>query len=424
MPLKIASFALAASLSAACGSAQALDESNGPVSTDKTDTTDTTDTVAAGDAAQAINALAFDLYAALADKPGNLAFAPSSISTALAMTYAGTSDDNAAQFARTLHFDDLGDGPTDPRVHAAFANYQTHLAAIGQKGDVQLQVANRLWADKNYPIKQALLDLTAASYGAATVATDFEGQPEPSRIRINGWVADQTADRITDLLPAGSIKPNTVLVLTNAVYFKGDWKAQFDTDRTVDGSFTTDDGSVVTSKLMTQTGAFRYGSSPDARIVELPYKGDDLSMIALLPGEGQSLADLEAKLSPAFIDTQLSAARERDQVTVTLPRFETKSKLSLKSTLQALGMTQAFTFSDQWKNMADDRLAISDAFHQTFIKVDEKGSEAAGATAVVVTRESAAMGHSFRADRPFVYAIRDNATGAILFLGRMTNPTA
>jgi serpin B len=364
---------------------------------------------------------ALDLYDRLRRTPGNLFFSPYSISTALAMTYAGARGNTERQMAQTLHFV-LDQG----RLHPAFASLETSLNAVQEKGHVQLSVANALWPQRGYPFLDEYLALVKEFYGVLITAVDYAGDPEAARLRINAWVEERTANKVRDLIPAGLLDGLVRLVLTNAVYFKGDWAHQFESARTKKEPFWVTPNEKVMAPLMAQQGEFRYAETASLQILELPYAGQDLSMLVLLPRSRDGLAELENGLT---VENLQGWARRLwpIQVQVTLPRFKTTSQFRLAATLAAMGMPDAF---DQDKaNFAgmDGRtlwLYISAVLHKAFVDVNEEGTEAAAATAVVMRARSApAPPAVFRADHPFVFLIVDHRTGSILFLGRLVDPT-
>jgi len=404
------------------------------------------------------NAFAIDLYKQLKEQPGNKFLSPYSISTALAMTYAGARGRTAADMAEVLRFDSL----EADALHAAFGALQRRLNGLASQGaqeptdgisdrlgggssdaegqsgpdasadgaadrGYQLSVANALWAQEGFPFRPAYTALVRSRYGAPVEPMDFLGDADGSRETINAWVEDATEDKIQDLLKPGMIDASTRLVLTNAIYFKGSWKTQFDPEDTEDGDFTRADGSVVEVPLMhrfTDTDQVRYTESADlgAKLVELPYEGDDASMLVILPTGDRDLGAVEDALGAEA----LAAATERmwpSDVQLTLPRFEMTSEFDLGTTLGDMGMASAFDpGSADFSGMSEESLAISSVVHKAFVKVDEAGTEAAAATAVAVL-ESMSIPREFRADRPFLFLIRDGS-GAILFIGRVEDPSA
>ena len=370
-------------------------------------------------------AFAFDLYQVLRGQKGNLFYSPYSISLALAMTYAGARGDTETEMAQALHFL----LPQD-RLHPAFNRLAAELAnrgegAAGKDGKgFSLNVANSLWAQENYQFLQEFLDLLAANYGAGVSPVDFAGDPEAARQTINDWVSKETEGRIEDLIPPGAIDTLTRLVLANAIYFNAAWLHQFEPGSTADGPFSLLDGSQVQVPMMRQTESFAYAQGEGYQAVELPYDGQQLSMVILLPAQGQ-LDAFESTLDAARVESILKDLIAQ-QVMLTLPRFEFESQFSLQGALSTLGMPGAFTEAADFSGMTGNReLSISEVVHKAFVSVDEAGTEAAAATAVIVGVTSApAEPVIFTADRPFLFLIRDIPTGTVLFLGRVVDPSA
>lgn len=366
---------------------------------------------------------ALALYGALYDKGANLFCSPYSISQALGMTYAGARGTTEQEMAKALGF-------TLPqeRLHAAFNALDQALAARGAKvakGEGErfsLHITNALWGQKDYAFLPAFLDTLAQNYGAGLRLLDFKGAPDASRQTINRWVEEQTAEKIKDLLPEGSIDPLTRLVLTNAIYFKASWMHPFEASATQDGTFHLLDGSTVTVPMMHESESLGCADGEGWQAVELPYVGGELSMVILLPDEGQFDAFARG-LDAAKLHDALSAIRPA-QVALTMPRFKFEAGAKLKDALTKLGMVQAFTDQADFTGMTERReLYIDDVYHKAFVAVDEKGTEAAAATAVVMRLTAApAEPQEVRIDRPFLFLIRDVETGAILFLGHVVNP--
>ena len=377
------------------------------------------------------NAFALDLYAKLSEAEGNLFFSPYSISTALAMTYAGARGETADEMKATLH---LPGGPADKTLHDAFGTLVRELNAAGEKGAFKLSVANALWAQHDYEFLDAFTRLVTASYDAGLTGLDFKGETEAARQTINKWVEEQTQDKIKDLLKPGVLTPLTRLVLTNAIYFKGDWASQFDKDRTKDAPFYLcfpANARValepIQVPLMFQKGDFQYADLKTFQLLQMPYKGDELSMVVLLPKDRstEALAALEASLTAENFAKWLGRMG-RLEVEVYLPRFKMTSEFSLKEMLVAMGMKDAFApGTADLSGMDGTRdLFISAVVHKAFVDVNEEGTEAAAATGVVVGVTSVAPHPTpvFRADHPFLFLIRENESGAILFIGRVMNP--
>jgi len=371
--------------------------------------------------AQDVNLFAFDLYGRLrSEQNGNLFFSPQSISTALAMTYAGARGETAAEMARTMHFS----LPQD-RLSAAYAELLRALRPPGGTQSYRLSIANRLWGQRGMPFLEPFVAVTRRDYGAELGLADFTTNAEGARGEINGWVAKQTEQKITDLIPARVLGPDTRLVLANAIYFRGDWAQQFEKRATRDQPFHVSGGTAVDVPLMFAKLTIGFAAQPDAAltVVELPYKGDDLSMLVLLPHAVDGLAGMEARLTAENV-YRWRAGLERQDVLVYLPRFSIESGFGLASTLAAMGMPLAFSGRADFSGMNGQRdLSISTVVHKARVDVDEQGTEAAAATGLAVgVRGIPPAPPTFRADHPFVFLIRHNPTGAILFLGRMTNP--
>ena len=372
---------------------------------------------------QGNTAFAFALYQGLAGEPDDLAFSPHSISVALAMVYAGAKGETAAEMAQALGFH-LGDAA----LHRAFNALDLALAsrgagAVGKDGKpFRLRTVNAAWAQRGYPFVSTYLDTLAQAYGAGLNLLDFVALPEPSRQAINAWVAEQTEQRIPELLAEGGVDAMTRLVLTNAVYFNAAWASPFKAEQTAPAPFRRLDGSTVSVPTMMQTGNFRYANIDSVTALEMPYDGGEVSMLLLL-GDGDFKA-FESALSPALL-AKLVAAMAPTQVEVHLPRFESRLKSALVPVLRQLGIRDAFTpgVADLSGIDGQRELYVSGVVHEAFVLVDEAGTEAAAATGVTVSVTSIGPQPTLvRFDRPFVYLIRDVATGAILFLGRVLDP--
>jgi serpin B len=369
------------------------------------------------------SAFAFELYQALREQEGNLFYSPHSISVALAMTYAGARGDTAEEMADTLHFMLEQD-----RLHPAFNWLDAELASRGEGAQgkdsegFRLNIVNAIWGQKGYEFLTEFLDVLAENYGAGLRTLDFINQTEESRLAINDWVSDQTEGRIKDLIPEGVISPATALVLTNAIYFNAAWEYPFDEDMTTDGPFYLLDGGQVIVPMMEQTEAFGYTDGEGYQAVELPYDGEELSLVIFLPEAGNFEAFEEGLQAEQVCD--IITDLQPSGVTLTMPRFEFDSEFSLKNTLEDMGMPSAFGAAD-FSGMTGTRdLYIRDVLHKAFVSVDEAGTEAAAATAVVMEEEAPEPLVEVTVDRPFIFLIRDIETGAILFVGRVLNPAA
>ena len=353
---------------------------------------------------------------------GNLFFSPYSIAQVLTMTSAGARGQTAQQMAQTLH-----SAFPQERLHPAANALDQALSSRGAGEDgFHLEIANSIWGQQGFAFQPEFLDTLATNYGAGLRLLDFKTAPEPSRAAINTTIAQQTHEKITDLLPAGSIDANTRLVLANAIYFNAKWAAPFAKESTRDGTFTPDQGGAVTTPMMTNQANLPYMAGQGYQAIALPYRGD-VSMLVLLPDAGQ-LGAFEAGLDEAKLQSTLDGLANRE-VLLTLPKFEYHSNsISLKQQLVALGMADAFdSNAADFSGMDGQRdLFIGDGFHKAMVRVDEQGTEAAAATAVNMQATSARVDPplTLTIDRPFVFLIRDDDTGALLFMGRIVNPKA
>ena len=394
-------------------------------------------------AASATNQLGVDLHRQLARGDENLCLSPYSIQSALAMTFAGADGDTRAEMARVLHFPSDGDA-----IHASFATLQGSLEEMSKKTakiadqskkeggpsePITLAIANRLFAQSGYDFRDAFRELVKKFYGAPFETLDFKKDPEGARGHINKWVADQTRDRIRDLIPQGGIKELTRLVLANAIYLKAPWQSEFNDAVTKPKPFHVHGGAPVNVSTMAQRKQFGYAKAAGYAAVALPYSGGELQFLILLPDKVNGLAKLEPKLSADML-TQCAKLEPQD-VDLELPKFKIEPPtIPLGETLQALGMKTAFDVPQGSANFdkiaprkPNDYLAISEVFHKTFIAVDEKGTEAAAATAVAMVtmagiEKPKPKPIEVKIDRPFIYAIQHVPSGACLFIGRVTDP--
>jgi serpin B len=300
----------------------------------------------------------------------------------------------------------------------------------GEDGDgnpldpVELSVANAFWGQSGYPWLDAYLDVIAVNYGAGIEALDFETDPEGSRQTINSWVEERTNNRIVDLLPDGSIDSSTAAVLTNAIYFKAPWALPFTESLTATAPFRLLDGTTVDADFMNQLESHLYAEGDGWQALEMSFRGDELAMLLILPGENR-FAQIETDLDAEFFDS-VTAALEPAMVDIDLPKFTFETEFTLSDALIAMGMSTAFSDACDLSGMLEGGgLFIDEAYHKAFIAVDEVGAEAAAATAVVVGETSVPVADAaFVANRPFYFAIRDRETGLVLFFGRVLNPTA
>jgi serpin B len=384
-----------------------------------------------GDAAPAVRslgALGSDLYASLVEgSDDNLVFSPASILLALAMARAGAGGTTASEMDAVLHLDD------PEAIHHALNGLTRALEARtgtfdvnGEPADVELSVANAVWGQATLTWNEVFLDLLAREYGAGVRLTDFAANPEAARVAVNEWVEDETRGRIPDLLDPGMVDVLTRMILVNAIYLKAPWAIPFDANVTRLAPFSRLDGSTVEVPFMARSDkSMDYAAGDGWQAVELPYAGDELAMLVLLPDEG-ALGAVEGELSGNLIDRAASALAPTD-VVLELPKWDIETKVELSTMLAALGMPTAFTDAADFTGMTtDEALQIGFVVHQANITVDEAGTEAAAATAVGIEATAAPVEEPepmlVTVDRPFLYALRDRETGAVLFLGRVTRP--
>lgn len=372
------------------------------------------------------SAFAFDLYHQARDREGNIFYSPYSISLALAMTFAGARGESEQQMADAMNFT-LG----RDRLHPAFNALDQELASRGEEASTTggdpftLNIVNRIWGQTGFTFLEGFLDVLGEHYGADLSLLDFAGAPDPSRIAINDWVTDQTRQRIEDLIPPGGVNTLTRLVLTNAIYFKASWREPFEEADTRDRPFHLLDGGQVTAEMMRQIADHGYASGDGYSMVELLYDGDELSMVIVVPDEGR-FEEVESTLGPASVASMLANVEFRP-VDLTMPKFTFEWGVGLTNALSTLGMPIVFDPDNaDFSGMTDvARLFITDVFHKAFVAVDEAGTEAAAATAVVLGIVSMPLEPLVVSiDRPFIFLIRDIDTGTILFLGRVVDPTA
>ncbi len=367
------------------------------------------------------NKFALELYGKLESQQGNLFLSPYSISTALAMTCAGARGQTEKQMAEALCFAPM----KNEQFHKVFGEIIKQLNASGEKGGYELVVANALWGQKDYKFLPEFLTLVRENYGGDLQQVDFAAQTEEVRKTINAWVESKTKDKIKELIKPGMLDSMTRLVLTNAIYFKGKWASPFKPERTQDSPFVLLDGQKVNVPTMNQTSKFGYMETNDIWVLEMPYVNNDLSMVILLPKKVDGIKDLEKELVSDNLAGWLARIHKRE-VQVFFPRFKMASEFGLAKVLSAMGMPDAFSGKADFSGMTGNRdLFISAVVHKAYVDVNEEGTEAAAATGVTMKltsiREPLPV---FRADHPFIFLIRDNQTGSILFLGRVTNPAS
>ena len=373
----------------------------------------------AANVAENNNRFAFDLYDQIGNgNKENQFFSPFSISTALAMTFAGADGETAKEMKEVLYFEE-----NTPQFHQDYGSYLSALKN-GASKYAELNIANRLYPDQSFKFKSSFLDDIGKNYGAGIDKMDFRGHSEESRKIINSWVEKQTKEKIKNLLPSGSVNPDTRMVLVNAIYFKADWRYSFNKERTKEDNFNTEGLGKVKTDFMNAKRNMHYTEEKNYKMVRLPYKGQRHSMIVVLPKGNKKLKSVEDSFDYSSID---NLYRGQNEVIFKMPKFEMTIPLGLKQPLQEMGMTSAFNKAN-FKKMSDEgNLAISDVIHKAFVKVDEEGTEAAAATAVTITTTSISVGpdpkpKEFIADHPFMFFIVDDQTKNILFMGRIQKP--
>ncbi|MFH1360361.1 MAG: serpin family protein [Candidatus Omnitrophota bacterium] len=372
------------------------------------------------------NAFAIDLYQALRTQEGNLFFSPYSISTALAMTYAGARGETEKQMAAVLHFQ-----LPQERLHNAMNMLKAQILWRGREDSYQMNIANALWVQKGFELLKGYIDTTNKYYEAALFFADFISNAKAQRLKINAWVEQQTQNKIRDLIQPGLLGSLTRLVLVNAIYFKGDWEEPFAADLTKKDKFWLAADESTVTPMMRQTEHFNYAEDEDVQVLEMFYQGYDLSMIVILPKQKDDLDSLEGMLTQNRLDEWIEQLESKN-VYVIFPKFTMTQGLMLSQTLKSMGMTDVFSgmkadFSGMNGTLdIEKRLFINQVIHKAYVDVDEQGTEAAAATGVFMgdgffpgIPEKPVL---FRADHPFLFLIRDVESGSILFLGRLTNP--
>jgi serpin B len=376
------------------------------------------------DLAASNTAFALDFYQAVKDQDGNLFFSPYSVSLALAMLYAGASGDTAAQMAQALHFD-LPPERLGPAFNALDLALESQGKNTSPEKALLLSIANSLWAQQGFVLRQAFLDSLGRNYGAGLNLVDFASAPDPARLEINRWVAEETQDLVKDLIPPGAIDASTRMVLANAIYFKARWTYPFHSGMTHEGDFHLLDGGIKKAQMMAweHFTPLQYARGDGFQAVELPYNGG-ASMIILLPDNGE-FSRFEQGLDAARLQAILDQMQET-RVKVTMPRFKYDTSFQLAGVLQGLGMQDAFQpgKADFSAMESSRQVFLGQVIHKAFVSCDEIGTEAAAATAEVLA--GAAMPSPVEVlmliDRPFIYLIRDQSSGSVLFAGRVTTP--
>ena len=369
--------------------------------------------------ADANNEFALDLYSQFKGDGGNIFYSPYSISVALAMTSEGARDQTAEEMQSVLHF------PADVSVRRP--NFASIYNEINKRDkSYLLSTGNALWAQKDYNFLDDYMDVVLKYYGGNVTNLDFVGDAEGSRQMINSWIEEQTNDKIKDLIPAGVLGAYTRLVLTNAIYFKGTWVKQFEKEDTREEDFTIGGGETVKVDMMVLTGEearFNYTETDEIQVLEMPYDGNELSMLVILP-KGDTLDVVEDSLTAEKLDGWRDSLTTQN-VRVYFPKFKFETKYFMVETLSAMGMPTAFTSNADFSGMDGTRnLFIQSVIHQAFVEVNEEGTEAAAATAIVMAMSAVSQDKVFRADHPFIFIIQQRETRNILFMGRVDNPGA
>jgi len=370
--------------------------------------------------ANANNEFTFDLYSQLnQSEKGNIFYSPYSIFAALAMTYEGAKNQTAAEMKSVFYF------PESDILRPNFAAIYNNLNEDVQ--DYELKTGNALWVQRDFPFLEDYLSRIEKYYGGKAANVDFVNETEKTRQTINSFIEEQTNNKIKDLIPQGFLKETTRLVLTNAIYFKGIWEWQFDKSDTFEQDFQITPDNIVKTEMMNMNpdgdkAKFNYADTGDLQILELPYQGDKVSMLLLLPAE--NLNAIEPTLTAEKLEEYKSQMKETELDLISLPKFELDAKYLMNETLKALGMPTAFSENADFSGMTGNKdLFIGFVIHQAYVKVDEEGTEAAAATGVGMELTAVMPKDVFKADRPFIFIIQEKETGNILFLGRVVDPT-
>ncbi len=376
------------------------------------------------------NAMAMDLYRQLHVRPGNLFFSPASITTAMGMVFAGAKGDTASEIAAALHLNLLS--ADNAELRGAFLRAEAQQNASNNKAGTgfELHEANAMWAATAYPFNAAYINNIQSSFGAALQPTDFSNEPL-ARTSIDSWVAAQTNNKITDLIGPGILNAQTQMVLTSAIYFKSDWNKAFEKSETYKQSFHLTADTDISVDMMHTTDSFNLTVVPGVKILQIPYRFDTTSLVVVLPDDRAGLPTIEAALTAVQLDAWLAGGQHK-LVALTLPKFTSRGAFDLDHVLITLGVNKAF--SESQADLTDiakvprHSLYVGSVIHQAYVDVDETGTEAAATTAVTMVATAMAPTQvtiqpiPFVADHPFIYLIRNNQTGEILFMGRMIDP--
>jgi serpin B len=362
------------------------------------------------------NELTMKALRLLRTEKGNLFFSGSSVRGALAMTALGAKGTTLDEMSKSLGVS------ADPAENVASAKKEAASWKSGA-GKADLVIANRLWVDRAITIEPAFTSQASEGYGAAADKVDFSRAPDPSRLKINKWVSEKTKAKIPELLPQGSISELTRVVLTNAIYFKGNWAEAFKKEETKDESFQAPSGT-ITTPMMHRTASMGYAETDEVSLVELPYKDSDLALLVALPKQADRLDDIESDISGGKVDGWAKSLGPA-HVVLSMPKFTFSWGRSIKPELEQLGIKAAFSSQADFSGIsgkAGKSLALSDVFHKAFVLVDEVGTEAAAATGAVTVVTSMPMETVMKVDHPFLFFVRNKKSGDVLFAGRVSNP--
>ncbi len=362
------------------------------------------------------NKFSFELYTEIKTNPVNIIYSPFSISTALAMTYTGAKNNTLEEMSNTLYFD------KDFNVHNNnFSTLQKNI--ISENKDVKINIANSLWAQQDYHFLDNFIEINKKYYNAGIQFTDFNGNIEQSRIKINNWVEKETNNKIKDLIKKKTLDNSTRLVLVNAIYFNGAWKSPFEKENNTEEIFYIFSKCETTATYMNKLITGKYYEDKLSRIVEIPYKNNIASMMIILPKKRYGIMDVEKAINEKKLN-EYTEKFEYKKIQLSLPKFKFTSEFELSEQLSKMGMPNAFGSGADFSGMTGNKdLFIDKVIHKAFIEVNEKGTEAAAATAVTMRKTSATFETvKVKIDHPFIFIIKDNKTGSILFSGRVLNP--
>jgi len=362
------------------------------------------------------NQFTLELFNNVSSANENIIISPFSVSSALAMTYAGAKNNTQSQMSYVLHFNH-----NQEVLHADFSQLLSNIKALNSDEN-EVNIANSLWVQNKLKLKESYLKTVKTNYASDVQSVDFILESEKTRGTINKWVESKTNQKIKDLIPVGGITKSTMLVLTNAIYFLGTWENKFDVKNTIESIFYLNEESKVNAPFMRQTTKFKYFEDEFVQVIDLPYAKNKLSMMIVMPKEKFGLMKItKAMLNDNY--THILAGLQLQKVAVSLPKFKISSNFDLGAKLSEMGMPDAFTSAADFSGITGSKdLNISKIMHKAFIEVNEKGTEAAGATTVVMEKTSYVKTPVFTADSPFLYLIKDNISGSILFIGKIVNP--